>query len=376
VTGGNLGSTTNIIRSLGKHGICCYTGDYKQYASGFYSKYCSGSLIYPHPSNEEKYIRSLIAAKKKFNYDLIFGTGDLTFKPIVKYKELLNRNNILVPSPDPDIFFKFCDKFTTYEIAKKNNVPIPYSIEVNDELELLKSIKDIGLPLVIKPKNLSGGRGIIYATNKNIAIINGTKLMKLLKSSVIVQEYIPGFKNVYSVPMIYDSNNKFVTGAVLRKIRELPITGGSATFAEISNKDELLRLSKKLFLHNKWFGIVDPEFKIDPRTNKAVLMEVNPRFFGYSNLLISSGLNLPYILYKICMGEEYSINNIVYDLKFSRIIQDIYSIISEYIHYPDKYNNLVYNIMTYKNHLSYDYFNKSDIMPFFFSIINTIFKNI
>jgi predicted ATP-grasp superfamily ATP-dependent carboligase len=47
------------------------------------------------------------------------------------------------------------------------------------------------------------------------------------------------------------------------------------------------------------------EFKVDPRDNKPKLMEINPRFWGSLPLAIYSGVDFPYLLYKMAMGEDF-----------------------------------------------------------------------
>ena len=41
------------------------------------------------------------------------------------------------------------------------------------------------------------------------------------------------------------------------------------------------------------------EFKTDPRDNQPKLMEVNPRWWGSLQLSILSGVDFPYLLYKL-----------------------------------------------------------------------------
>jgi predicted ATP-grasp superfamily ATP-dependent carboligase len=47
------------------------------------------------------------------------------------------------------------------------------------------------------------------------------------------------------------------------------------------------------------------EFKVDPRDNEPKLMELNPRFWGSLALAIHAGVDFPYLLYKMAMGEEF-----------------------------------------------------------------------
>jgi predicted ATP-grasp superfamily ATP-dependent carboligase len=167
---------------------------------------------------------------------------------------------------------------------------------------------------------------------------------------------------------------------VLRKIRESPITGGTATFAETANFPELIFSSKKLLRNIGWIGIATPEFKIDPRDNVPKLMEINPRFFGYTNLAISAGLDLPYILYNSFKGNSLMKYHIYY-LSFSRLLHDIFSlykgITESGLTFRQRTHEFNEFIKTYKKQkIIFDYFSFKDIKPFFFSFICIIGREI
>jgi predicted ATP-grasp superfamily ATP-dependent carboligase len=46
------------------------------------------------------------------------------------------------------------------------------------------------------------------------------------------------------------------------------------------------------------------EFKMDPRDNQPKLMELNPRFWGSLALAVHAGVDFPYLLYRMAMGED------------------------------------------------------------------------
>jgi len=46
------------------------------------------------------------------------------------------------------------------------------------------------------------------------------------------------------------------------------------------------------------------EFRIDPRDGKPKLMEINPRFWGSLQLAIYSGVDFPYLLYKMAIDGD------------------------------------------------------------------------
>ena len=63
-------------------------------------------------------------------------------------------------------------------------------------------------------------------------------------------------------------------------------------------------MSKIILDSLDWHGIAMLEYKIDKFTNKPYLLEINPRFWGSLNQAIVSGLNFPYWLYLISIGND------------------------------------------------------------------------
>jgi len=54
----------------------------------------------------------------------------------------------------------------------------------------------------------------------------------------------------------------------------------------------------------KWSGVGMVEFRIDERDGSLKLMEVNPRFWGSLQLSILSGVDFPYMLYRLFMDGD------------------------------------------------------------------------
>ncbi len=51
----------------------------------------------------------------------------------------------------------------------------------------------------------------------------------------------------------------------------------------------------------RWTGVAHVEFKIDPRDRKPKLLEVNPRFWGSLQLAVESGIDFPFLLFRLAM---------------------------------------------------------------------------
>ena len=139
---------------------------------------------------------------------------------------------------------------------------------------------------------------------------------------------------------------------------------------------------KKQYLYKnqraKWFGIATAEFKIDPRDGVPKLMEVNPRLFGYTNLAIKAGIDLPYILYKVAKNEEVYKSTTYKKISFSRILHDLYILYKEFtddnMNLSQRKTVLIDFINSYfKEPVVFDYLSYDDLLPFFSSMLCIIF---
>ena len=74
---------------------------------------------------------------------------------------------------------------------------------------------------------------------------------------------------------------------------------------ESIKRPDLVRLGIKLLKLMKWYGVAMVEFKEDPRDGIAKLMEVNPRFWGSLQLAVFSGVDFPYLIYRMAKGESF-----------------------------------------------------------------------
>jgi predicted ATP-grasp superfamily ATP-dependent carboligase len=289
-------SSLAIIRSLGKAGLDVTAGEETRIATGMFSKYCKHTLVYPEPKNEDTFISSLLENIKTNDYKVIFPATDPTVVPIVKRKKEFSKYTI-VPYPDYDTLQKATDKALTIKIALQNEIPCPDTI-FPDSIDDIEKIKDaIQYPVVIKPRTSFGSRGITLCRSPEELVSKYPEVCALFGPSM-VQEYIPngGELGVYAL-FSFDSEPRAVT--VQRRIRSYPISGGPSTFRESINYPELIETAFRLLKALKWTGIAMVEFRMDPRDNTPKLMEVNPRFWGSLHLSILSGVDFPYLLYKM-----------------------------------------------------------------------------
>ncbi len=301
VTDSTYKHSLGIVRELGKMNINPYILSYKEKSLCSYSKYSNTEILIDEDVTKKKFLDIL----QNFNIELIILVGTDSFMKIVPWKQYLKVNGINIITVDNDVLNIAFSKKATYELAEKIGVPIaktfyPKSI---DELDNFKNI--ITFPCVIKGLIEVGGNIVDYAYNKEelkekyIATCNKYNLKKSDELPML-QEYITGdgcaFFAVY---------NKGECGLTFqhKRVREYPVSGGASVCAKSYNNELVQKYGKMLLDSLNWHGVAMVEFKLNDK-DTPILMEINPKFWGSTDLALEAGVNFPKALIDIHQGKE------------------------------------------------------------------------
>jgi predicted ATP-grasp superfamily ATP-dependent carboligase len=299
ITDANKRVALYALRSLGKRGIDVTAAEIEtiQQPIGFYSKYCRNKILTPQ-HKDDKYAKVLLELSRKFDVLIPISTESLI--PISKHIDEFNAIT-KVPIPRYESLEIAVDKKKTLEFAQQNGLSIPQTFSPRDEEELRVLSKELNYPSVIKIREGSGAKGVLYA-NSPSDLIYKYKSLQNVDEYPLIQEYIKG--SGYGVFALFNRNSKPRAVFVHRRIREYPISGGASTFCESVKDTEILNCGLKLLEKLKWYGLAMVEFKMDANDNKPKLMEINPRFWGSMPLAIASGVDFPYLLYKMAIDGD------------------------------------------------------------------------
>ena len=136
----------------------------------------------------------------------------------------------------------------------------------------------------------------------------------------IIQEFIKG--KGYGVSVLYD-HSKLKAIFTHKRLREFPPTGGPSTLRVSVKNKKIENLTKKLMDKLSWHGIAMVEYKIT-KDGEPYLMEINPRFWGSLNQAIQSGVDFPYLIYKVANNKKFVlIDKYKEDVKTRYYISDI-----------------------------------------------------
>src|SRR3989304_5661320 len=298
--------TLAAVRSLGRRGFYLAVGEKTRFATAIFSRYCSRPFIYPSPlSKPDEFLDWLLNEVKRNNYDMVLPTELETQQIILRNREEMEKYT-RVPFADYALTANVQNKAWLMKYAETNGYPCPKTLGTD-----LKSVptvlndfcyEDVEYPLVIKPRESSGSRGIMYV-KKPSEFPAALKKVQGRYPLPIVQEYIP-HGGAYGVGALFNRNSEPKAAFVYKRLREYPVTGGPSTLRESVKNDEIKEIALNLLKSLKWTGIAMGEFRVGAREGRPKLMEINPRFWGSLQLAIISGMDFPYLLYKMAVDGD------------------------------------------------------------------------
>lgn len=299
ITDGFWRKSLAVVRALSKSGLKVSVGERTILAPALFSKYVDWRYIYPsvdlYPDKFISWLEKLVKINK---FGVLITPEEETCLLISQNKEKLSKF-IRIPLPEYNTINFLRNKFALISHAKNLGIPCP-------DTKLISSIQDIynykhshKLPLVLKPVNGSGGHGIQYIS-KESKLDSMAKGIFSKHGKYLMQDYVPG-NSFYGVSVVFNERNQMRSAFVHQKLRQYPSTGGASTYAVSVKFPKLVELTEALLKSLQWYGVANVEFKIDQRDNIPKLMEANPRLWGSLQLAISSGVNIPYMLYQLAL---------------------------------------------------------------------------
>ena len=92
-----------------------------------------------------------------------------------------------------------------------------------------------------------------------------------------LQQFIePGGRQV-KVQLYVDGEGNLLQSSVIRKRRWYPVEGGSCSCAVSEEAPEMVTICHQILKDIHWAGFADFDLIEDPRTNRLLIMEMNPR---------------------------------------------------------------------------------------------------
>jgi len=304
VLDGQQRNVLSCVRSLAKEGHSVVVGAHKRGAFCFSSRYTSRRWLYPDPSEQPSaFLDALLEEIKTTKYDLVLPFIDASTRIIVDAQTTI-RQYAPIHVPSREAFQMAFDKARTCQIAQALNIPMPVTCYPESLHDAVEHAKNLGYPLVIKPRQSSGSRGLKIVNNEQELEHHFPRIHSNYPEPLL-QEYIPHQDSVGFVAL-YDRKGKLKACCQHRRLHEFPLSGGPSTLRETIADDRLNQYGTAILEKLNWTGPAMVEFRVDSRGGVPKLMEINPRLWGSIALHIAAGVNFPELIYRDANNIPYT----------------------------------------------------------------------
>src|SRR5215469_11327942 len=292
-----------IVRSLGRRGIpVCVIDDEMSIAR--HSRFCTHFMRVKRLRGELEIVEALLDAAKRLKLDgwVLYPTREELVAAISLHRERLQRT-FRVPTAEWDSVQWAWDKRNTYRLAQEQGIPTPathYPRNADD----LRGLDAIAPPFVIKP---AIKEHFIYATHAKAWRANSHAQLRelFLKAAdlvepgeIMVQEMIPGGGRQQFSYCAFFRDGEAVAKMIARRRRQHPLEFGRAsTYVETVDVPVLEEYSERFLRACGYYGLVELEYKLDPRDQQYKLLDVNARTWGYHSIGASAGVDFSYMQY-------------------------------------------------------------------------------
>jgi predicted ATP-grasp superfamily ATP-dependent carboligase len=123
--------------------------------------------------------------------------------------------------------------------------------------------------------------------------------------SLMVQEIVPGEGEAQFSYAAICRDGYPLASIVARRTRQYPRDFGQlSTYVETVDEPQVIEPAVRLLKAMRFTGLVEVEFKKDPRNGQYKVLDVNPRVWGWHTLSRRAGVDFPYLLWLLVRDEH------------------------------------------------------------------------
>lgn len=300
----------SIVRELAQHGVEVHGIARDRAAPGLYSRYLT-KCYFRRSSREDLALQvAELARLLEPCHVMAISEGDILL--LNSNRSLFGEIRLLIPSAENMALV--LDKTKTYAIAEPLGIMVPRSYKFSGMDSWEAMVPHLHFPVVLKWRDPNAVARKLSATGlsleKAIYCHNAMGLHAALAPYVavgefpLVQEYLPGYGLGQFVFM--HKGNALLTFQH-RRVSEWPPEGGVSSTCEavpLSEHQALMSKSIALLRSMGWEGVAMVEYRFDPVSGQAGLMEVNGRFWGSLPLAYHCGAGFAWLTYAVLGNNE------------------------------------------------------------------------
>ncbi len=302
VLDGRAISALAIARRLHERGMTVHSGEAFRHNITAYSGATAESHTYPSPDEEpQAFQQSLSRLIDREAFDFVLPVRDATTRLLAELAETLpGTTNTLLDSPEQ--IEQLQDKERFAKLATRHDVPVPETYFPEEQgLEYVRSHAEF--PVLVKPTNASGARGIRRVENES-ELPETYRQAKRNEGDVIVQEFVDHAGGHYSIGTVFDRDGEPRAIHAYEELLQYPDSGGPAIRARSVEIEPWVHEMLELLEAIEWTGPAHMDVLFDPDDETYKLLEVNPRIWSSIALTIGTGVDIPSAVIELARGTD------------------------------------------------------------------------
>src|SRR5512145_1146552 len=209
------------------------------------------------------------------------------------------------------------DRIAFKETMKKLGIDMPKSAPATSVEEAEKIAAEMGYPVVVRPAYTMGGTGggIVYNLEE-LRIIASRGLAASLIHQVLVEESVLGWEEL-ELEVVRDAKGQMITVCFIENVDAMGVhTGDSYCVAPMLTitpelQQRLQKYSYDIVEAIQVIGGTNVQFAHDPKTDRVVVIEINPRT-SRSSALASKATGFPIALISSTLASGVTMDEIPY----------------------------------------------------------------
>ncbi len=274
-------------------------------------------VTYIEPLNE--YALTEIIKKEKPDALLpnLGGQTGLNLSSQLAKKGILEKYGVKVIGVNINAIERGEDRTAFKETMTKLGIDMPKSKAVNTVEDAEKVAEELGYPVVIRPAYTMGGTGggLVYNIEE-LRTIAARGLSASLVHQILIEESVLGWEEL-ELEVVRDAKNQMITVCFIENVDAMGVhTGDSFCTAPMLTispelQKKLQKYSYDIVEAIEVIGGTNVQFAHDPKTDRIVVIEINPRT-SRSSALASKATGFPIALVSSMLAGGLTLDEIPY----------------------------------------------------------------
>jgi D-aspartate ligase len=318
-----------VVRSLGRRGVPAWVLRHGDDRLAGFSRFAQRTL----PLVEGAGFLLGLCREHRLDGWTLFPSSDESAAFVARHHRELG-DRFRLTTPPWDVTRYAYDKRLTYPLAESLGIAVPQTWYPGDRDDV--ATLDCAFPVVIKPAVKDGFNRLTAAkawrvdTRDELIARYDEACTFADPETLMVQELIPGGGSEQLSYAAICDNGRPLAALTARRTRQYPMDFGRAsTFVETADLPEVEEPARALLASIGYTGLVEVEFKRDPRDGTCKLLDVNPRVWGWHTLCARAGIDFTYLAWRLARGESVPRSTARVGVRWSRLSTDLPTVVTE-----------------------------------------------